>query len=63
MAGVKIFRSSNNIEIMGKLINSVAKKYDCGVRYNPHTKGLHFFGDSGLKRLILAETLAIFGLK
>ena len=47
----------NNLEILSKLMNSVAKKCDCAVKYNAKNKSLVFTGDKKYKRLVVEETI------
>jgi hypothetical protein len=49
-----------NLEIVAKLLNSVAEKYDCCVRYDQKKNSLEFFGDDAYWRHIVEEVLALF---
>lgn len=60
MEQVRIVRRINNLEIISKLMNSVAKQYDCRVKYNPEDGGIHFSGDARCQKYIVEETLAFF---
>lgn len=60
MEQVRIVRHINNLEIISKLMNSVAKQCGCRVKYNPEDGGIHFFGDAGCQKYIVEETLAFF---
>lgn len=55
----KLYIASKNVnlEIMAKLLNSVAQKYDCRVRYNMGENSLKFFGDESCWRHIAEELL------
>lgn len=57
----KLYIASKNVnlEIMAKLLNSVAKKYDCQVRYNMGENSLKFFGDESYWRHIAEELLEL----
>jgi len=56
-----VIRTNRNIEIFRKLLNSVAKKYDCGVYFNIDAGHLSFRGDSICAREIVRETLVMVG--
>lgn len=58
MSVVKVNRVDRNLELVSKIMNSVAVKYDCRVRYNRDTHVLDFSGDERLRRFIAEETLA-----
>ncbi len=60
MEQVRIVRHINNLEIISKLMNSVAKQCGCRVKYNPEDGGLHFFGDASYQKYIVEETLSFF---
>lgn len=57
----KLYIASKNVnlEIMAKLLNVVAKKYDCQVRYNLSENSLKFFGDESYWRHITEELLEL----
>jgi hypothetical protein len=65
MEQVRIVKQVNNLEIISKLLNSVAKQYGCRVKYHPEDGGLHFYGDISYQKYIVEETLSFFspGLK
>lgn len=60
MEQLQIVRQINNLEIISKLMNSVAKQYGCRVKYNPEDGGMHFFGDVSCQKYIVEETLSFF---
>ncbi len=60
MNDIPINRRNDNLAIVSKLLNSVAVKYDCGVKYNSEARTLRFSGDEDFKPLILQETAKIF---
>jgi hypothetical protein len=60
MEQLRIVRRINNLEIISKLMNSVAKQYGCRVKYNPDDGGMHFFGDANCQKYIVEETLSFF---
>jgi len=51
---------NKNLEILAKMINSVAVKYECRVEYIDDEDRLEFHGDRDCCRQITAETLALF---
>jgi hypothetical protein len=60
MEKVQIVCQINNLEIISKLMNSVAKQCGCRVKYNPDDGGIHFFGDTSCRKYIVEETLSFF---
>jgi hypothetical protein len=60
MEEIRIVHEINNLEIISKLMNSVAKQCDCSVKYNPEDKSIRFSGDSDLKQYITEQTLSFF---
>ena len=60
MEQVRIVCQINNLEIISKLMNSVAKQCGCRVKYNPEDGGIHFFGDTSYQKYIVEETLSFF---
>lgn len=50
-----------NDEIWRKLLNSVANKYDCGVRFTIQEGRLDYEGDKACAAEIVRETMALFG--
>lgn len=60
MSIIKINHKSNNIELVSKLMNSVALKYDCRVKYNPDTETICFNGNDACKSFIAEETFKLF---
>ncbi len=60
MGTVRIFRKNRNLELVSKLMNSVAVKYGCRVKYNTEKGVLNFFGDEACKRFIAEETMNLF---
>lgn len=49
-----------NLEILTKLLNSVAKRYGCRVEYIAKENRLKFHGDDTCCKHITEETLAFF---
>ncbi len=60
MSVIKIHHKNNNIELISKLMNSVAVKYDCRVKYHPETGAVCFQGNDACKSFIAEETLNLF---
>lgn len=60
MEALRIYRKDLNIEIVSKLMNSVAKKYECRVRYNAAQHAIRFYGDEACKSYIVEEMLGFF---
>jgi len=60
MGKIPIIIKNGNLEILAKIINSVAGKYDCHVDYIPGENRLEFHGDQDCCRHITEETLTIF---
>lgn len=49
-----------NLEIIAKLLNSVAKKYDCHVQYLSRNNCLEFYGEEACWRHIAEEVMEFF---
>lgn len=49
-----------NLEIVAKILNAVARKYGCWVRYLPLENRLKFVGDPACFQPIVEEMLAFF---
>ncbi len=63
MDTVKINHKSKNLELVSKLMNSVATKYDCSVKYHDESGTIQFTGDESYKPYIAQETMGIFSRK
>ena len=63
MLHVPIHHRNLNLELMAKLLNSAAVKYDCRVKYDKAHHTIAFRGDESLRRRIVEETAAYFGCK
>ncbi|MBT8339461.1 MAG: hypothetical protein HKP58_02140 [Desulfatitalea sp.] len=50
-----------NSEIWRKILNSVADKYDCGVRFCVHEGRLDWEGDRACAMEIVREAMALMG--
>ena len=60
MRKIPIVHHINNLEVLTKLLNSVARKYGCHVEYIADENRLRFIGDHACCRHIAEETLALF---
>ncbi len=60
MHEIPIIHKNKNLEILTKLLNSVAKKYGCRVEYVPDEDTIRFSGDMDCCRHVTEETLAFF---
>lgn len=60
MEKFRVIRKNGNLEIMSKLMNSVAKQCGCRVKYNPKSGGMLYYGDTNFQRYIVEETLSFF---
>jgi hypothetical protein len=58
---IKIHHSdSGNLELISKLMNSAAKKYDCRVTYDAKNDAIQFYGNRDFTRTIAEETAGWF---
>ncbi len=60
MDEVNIVNQVDNLEIISKLMNSVAKQFDCRVKYVAEDHCIKFFGDKAYQKHIVEETLSFF---
>lgn len=60
MNELNIVRKVNNLEIISKLMNSVAKRYGCRVKYCPNENGIRYYGDPSIQKYIAEEMLSFF---
>ena len=60
MSGLEVKHQINNLEIIAKLMNSVAVKYNCSVKYNQGLNRLDFSGDKRCRRDIAEATVGMF---
>ncbi|MCP4748573.1 MAG: hypothetical protein GY874_20925 [Desulfobacteraceae bacterium] len=63
MKGLPVYRKNLNLEILSKIMNSVAVKYDCSIKYSSSDEAVHFHGDTDCKRHIAEDTIALFNDK
>ncbi len=61
MNKIRILRKSTNLEIISKIMNSVAKQCDCRVRYDAEMGVILFDGDREYRKYIAEQTLSFFG--
>jgi len=54
---IAVKKVTNNNELLSKLLNSVARKYDCGAKFSTVSGKLHYDGDEACRQHIIAETL------
>jgi hypothetical protein len=57
---IPIQQRINNLEIISILMNSVAAKFNCSVRWNSKGNSLEFIGDKCYQRTIIEETMGFF---
>ena len=60
MHKIPIVYKNKNLEILTKLLNSVAKKYGCTVEYVAENDSIRFSGGMDCCRHVTEETLAFF---
>lgn len=60
MNTLKINYLNNNAEILSKILNSVARKYDCQVRFDAQQGRVSYVGDPTLKCFIVEEAREMF---
>jgi hypothetical protein len=58
---IAVNRINWNSEIWRKILNSVAAKYDCGVRFTLDAGQLNVEGDRDCAEEIVKEALSLFG--
>jgi len=54
---IAVKQVTNNTELLSKLLNSVARKYDCGAKFSTVCGELHYEGDEACRQHIIDETL------
>jgi hypothetical protein len=57
---IPVNRRVNNLEILSKLMNSIAKQCDCRVKYDKNDNTLCFSGDASFRKHIAEETMGFF---
>lgn len=60
MKEIPINRKVNNMEIISKLLNSVAKQCDCRVSYDSAEDSLVFSGDAAYQKYITEKAISFF---
>lgn len=56
MNTLRVNNNNKTLEILAKIMNSYATKYDCSVKYNSEYNSLDFHGENSHKRTIACET-------
>jgi hypothetical protein len=54
---IEIKKVTNNTELLSRLLNSVARKYDCGAKFSTASGVLHYESDEACRQPIIDETL------
>lgn len=62
MGAFRIIKINNNVEVLSKILNSVAAKYDCQIKYDTQTRKVTSHCDESSKPLIINEVMGIFGV-
>ena len=60
MEHLRIVKRVNNLEIISKLLDSVAKQYDCKVTYCADEGALKFHGAADYQKPIMEQALSFF---
>jgi hypothetical protein len=63
MSAIRINRENGNLEILSKLLDSVAAKYNCRVEYNSRRRKMQFFGTEACKTHVIEETSSLLALR
>ena len=63
MRAIRINRQDGNLEVLSKLLDSVAAKYNCRVKYNSRRRQMQFFGTETCKPHIINETRSLLVLR
>ena len=58
----RIVKINYNVEVISKIINSIAKKYDCRVKFNRENGTVTSDCEETHKPHILGEVMGIFGV-
>ena len=56
----KINTRNYNLELISKLMNSVARKYNCRIQFDDHNHRMRFSGHERYQQSIVEETLQLF---
>ena len=62
MKPIRIHRHVNNLKIISKLMDSVARQYDCRVRYDGIGNRLRFEGDPRIRQQIIARSAELISI-
>jgi type II secretory pathway component GspD/PulD (secretin) len=60
MNQIRIFEKISNLEIISKIMNSVAKQCGCRIRYDAEANSICFDGDAVYQEYIAETTLSFF---
>ncbi len=60
MEHLRIIKRVNNLEIISKLLDSVAKQYDCKVKYCAKEGTIKFYGQADYQKHIMEQALSFF---
>ena len=63
MSAIRIVKQNKNLEILSKLLDSVAAKYNCRVKYNPSRRKMQFVGTEACKTHVIEETMNLLALR
>ena len=63
MSAIRIVKQNGNLEILSKLLDSVAAKYDCRVKYNSRRRKMQFFGTEACQTHVIEETSSLLALR
>ena len=56
MSAIRINWQNSNLEILSKLLDSIAAKYNCRVKYDSSRRKMTFFGTEACKSHVIEET-------
>jgi hypothetical protein len=63
MKPIKISPRANNLKIISKLMDSVARQYDCRVRYDGMEHRLRFEGDPSARPRVIEQSAELISLE
>jgi hypothetical protein len=63
MSAIRINRQNSNLEILSKLLDSVAAKHNRRVKYNPRRRKMQFFGTEACKTRVIEETSSLLAFR
>jgi len=62
MTTLHVNHRNRTLEVLAKIMNSYATKYDCSIKYNHEYNSLDFHGDDIHKRAIAYETSSVLNI-